>query len=960
MSAAAIRTERKPRALPTEMPGAAALVFDRDLRIDSAEGPALADAGLDAAGLRGKTLRQVLGAAQADGVEPSYRRALEGSAFTLEHRVQGRWVVAHGAPRRDAQGRVEAVLATWVDISERKRSEDRMRRGSDCLLGLVRHAPFGICVVDSRLRLLHVSAGAQALFDNARPLIGRDIAEVLREIWPQPVADAALQRLRDTLASGERHQALGFSARRLDTAHPDSCAWVLERVRLNDDEHGVACYFHDATPRQQHGEAPSHRSEQHEHERAARDESERDAYRVGLEDALRPLDDPSAIMAAACRVLTTSLDANRVFYGEFDDSGEFVDVVAEVAPQLRSVAGRWPAQRFPTLMAALHSGQRIVLADLADVRGSLLPEAECAALRALDAAALVAVPLYKGEHCVAMVWAQRGRALPWTTDELWRIDTTAERTWAGVVRSRSELALQRSQQRFASLVSIVTDVPWTADARGAFATAQPAWQAYTGQDWEAHAGFGWLQAVHPGDREPLLAQWREAGEHSSGFEIEVRLRHAASAGWRTCRIRATPLLARDERVLEWVGSCDAVHADRRAAAELRAAARRKDEFLATLAHELRNPLAPVRTAARLMSLPGVDAAQLSRARAIIDRQTRHMSLLLDDLLDVARITQGKLRLKTQRLELAPVVDAAVEAAQPLIEARHHVLQLRLPATPVWLDADPVRLAQVLANLLTNAARYTAPGGRIELGAEAVADGALQITVADNGKGLSVDALDAIFTMFVQAGGDDNQSSGGLGIGLAIVKGLVELHGGTVHASSPGPGKGSRFVVTLPGVEGQAAGAGKVDAAPAASATRRVLVVDDNRDAADMLASYLRMNGHQVEVAQDGAGGLLKAQREWPDIALLDIGMPGMDGYTLARRLRETPQGRAMRLAALTGWGQTADQERAYAAGFDAHFTKPVNMDALCEWLAGNAARSRPAAGQIAPTLPVTGSTRPVM
>jgi PAS domain S-box-containing protein len=250
MSAAVIRTEREPRALLSEMPGAAALVFDRDLRIDSAEGPALADAGLDAASLRGKTLRQVLGPAGADGAEPSYRRALEGSAFTLEHRVQGRWVVAHGAPRRDAQGRVDAVLATWVDISERKRSEDRLRRSSDCLLGLVRNAPFGICVVDSQLRLLHVSAGAQPLLENVRPLIGRDIAEVLREIWPQPVADAALQRLRDTLASGERQQAFGFSECRLDTADLESCDWVLERVPLTDGEHGVACYFHDATPHQ--------------------------------------------------------------------------------------------------------------------------------------------------------------------------------------------------------------------------------------------------------------------------------------------------------------------------------------------------------------------------------------------------------------------------------------------------------------------------------------------------------------------------------------------------------------------------------------------------------------------------------------------------------------------------------------------------------------------------------------
>ena len=894
------------QALLAGLPGMMVLVMDPDLQLLAAHGSALRSVLPESGVQRGCFLRHV-DPVLAHALEPVCARALRGEAGAAGFGLQGRWYQGRIMPLRDSRGQVHAVLAVCNDVTEIKACEDAQRRASDAYLGLLHKAPLGIYVVDARLRMLHVSVGAEPVFANVVPLLGRDLDDVMHLLWPRPFADEAVRHFRHTLASGERFESRGFYERRHDTQAVESYDWMLERVRLPDGCLGVACYFYDATLR-------------HQAEEQLRRQGERDAYRVALEDTLRPLGDASAIVEAAAKLLAADLQADRVVYGEFDDRGEQVEVVADVSPRMPSLGGKLPCEAFADLKTALRRGERVVRTVL---------EA------AMPAQALVALPLHKDEQCVALLCAQRIGPKGWTDEELWRIELTAERTWATVLRCRAEAALARSEERFRSLVSIVTDVPWIADAEGAFATAQPAWQTYTGQTWTAHAGFGWMQAVHPQDRDHVNGAWRAAGERGEGFEAEARLWHAASQRWRTCRVRATPLGTREGRIREWVGSCDDVHDERRVAEELREADRRKDAFLATLSHELRNPLAPVRSAARLMSMPGVDGSQVARARAIIERQTRHMSLLLDDLLDVARITQGVLLLKKQRIELAPVVDAALEVAGPEIEERRHALRLQLPDAPVWLDGDPVRLSQVLANLLTNAARYTAPGGRIDIEAKVVG-ARLHLEVRDNGDGLSAQALDAIFSTSVQARDGRERHPAGLGIGLAIARGLLELHGGSVQARSAGLGCGSCFIATLPltqmlvdGDQPQAVAAAPVDPGGA----RRVLVVDDNHDAAEMLAGFLRLSGHDVDVAGSGLGGLEQARRRRPDVALLDIGMPDLDGYALARQLRASPEGGSMRLAALTGWGQASDRRRAFDAGFDAHFTKPVDMDELCRWIA---------------------------
>ncbi len=384
---------------------------------------------------------------------------------------------------------------------------------------------------------------------------------------------------------------------------------------------------------------------------------------------------------------------------------------------------------------------------------------------------------------------------------------------------------------------------------------------------------------------------------------------------------------------------------RRAEEALREADRRKDEFLAVLAHELRNPLAPIRYAVAMARREDRTGGQRLQAQAIIERQVEHMGRLLDDLLDVSRITRGTLILRPSSVDLASVVTAAQESARPLIEARGHTLLVELPREPVRLVADPVRLAQILANLLINSAKYTDTGGRIVL--EAWPDGGeLVFCVRDNGIGISADMMPRMFTLFAQASPAIERSEGGLGIGLSLVRGLVELHGGTVGAYSRGAGQGAEFVVRLPIGEPAEADEGD-EARPAGSSGSkplRLLVADDNRDSAATCAALLEASGHEVSVAHTGLEAFDVACRVEPDALLLDIGMPELNGYQLAERIRGTPWGRRALLIAITGWGQEQDKRRALAAGFDHHLTKPVDpngLEILLQRAAPRAAASRP-------------------
>jgi signal transduction histidine kinase/DNA-binding response OmpR family regulator len=373
---------------------------------------------------------------------------------------------------------------------------------------------------------------------------------------------------------------------------------------------------------------------------------------------------------------------------------------------------------------------------------------------------------------------------------------------------------------------------------------------------------------------------------------------------------------------------------REAEEKLLEASRRKDEFLAMLSHELRNPLAPIRNAVELVRRIAPSDPRLIWARDVVDRQVTHMAQLVDELLDVSRITQGKITLRKEAIELDAVLTHALETARPLIESRGHVLERNLPSSPVWMNGDFARLAQVVANLLNNAAKYTPEGGRIELTASA-AEGEATIVVRDNGMGIERELLPRIFDLFSQGERSLDRSQGGLGVGLTVVQRLVELHQGRVEVTSEGAGRGAEFKIVLPCISevGQAEPVRADARRPQPSAGlegRRVLVVDDNIDAAESIAVLLRMEGHEVKTVSDPHQAIASSQVFAPSVVVLDIGLPGMDGYELARRLRQLPETRQALFIALTGYGQREDRELAAAAGFAHHFTKPADPLAIHE------------------------------
>ena len=434
---------------------------------------------------------------------------------------------------------------------------------------------------------------------------------------------------------------------------------------------------------------------------------------------------------------------------------------------------------------------------------------------------------------------------------------------------------------------------------------------------DCHGRLGsWLEAGLEGATEALLDLVRSDGSRVKAY-LSARPLEEGALGKALVVIDVT----QERQYVEL----------QRAQRALREADRRKDEFLATLAHELRNPLAPIRNAVDVLALKMPKEPQLQWARGVLERQVEHMARLLDDLLDVSRVALLKPDLQRETLDLTWVVRAAVETSQPLIEAAEHELVLSLPDEPLNVDGDPIRLAQVFGNLLNNAAKYTEGGGRIEVTVERQDQEAV-VSVKDNGEGLDAELLPHVFDLFSRAKTALVRARGGLGIGLSLVKALVEQHGGTVEARSEGIGAGSEFVVRLPIAESGPTEARPLAEGAGSGCTYRILVVDDNRDSAGSLAMLLQLWGHEVETAFSGQHALDVGAKLRPHAVFLDIGMPGMDGYETCRRMRGEPWGREALVVALTGLGQDDDQRRSREAGFDHHAIKPVAGAALIELL----------------------------
>jgi signal transduction histidine kinase/ActR/RegA family two-component response regulator len=430
-------------------------------------------------------------------------------------------------------------------------------------------------------------------------------------------------------------------------------------------------------------------------------------------------------------------------------------------------------------------------------------------------------------------------------------------------------------------------------------------------------------------------------------EIEIRFKHfkTGEARWMAYKVLTLPDASGKPigfaTVSQDVTERRKLEDDlRELAASLSEADRRKNEFLAMLAHELRNPLAPISNAARALRMGGREEA-LRPASEMLERQVKQMSRLVDDLLDMSRITLGRIELRRERAELAPIIEHAVEAARALYRSMNHELTVTVPAEPMLLDADPARLAQVVGNLLNNACKFTDKGGHVWLTVEREGDEAV-IRVRDNGIGIARENIPSLFEMFAQVDTSLERSRDGLGIGLTLVKTLTEMHGGSVHADSAGPGHGSEFTVRLPLLSQAVRPSSSVTVSkpPVVVTARRVLIVDDSLDGAESLAMLLQVGGHETHLAHDGIEAVEAAARLRPDVVLLDIGLPRLNGYEVCRQLRKEPWGKDLLLVALTGWGQDEDRHRSNEAGFDAHLVKPVDHDALLKLLASAPVRHR--------------------
>jgi len=756
-------------------------------------------------------------------------------------------------------------------------------RQAATFVSLIENAPFGVYVVDSDFRLQHVSTAAQKVFRTVRPLIGRDFAEVLRIIWTEPFASETISRFRHTLETGDPYAAPAATERRADIGQVESYDWKIERIALPNGRHGAVCYFYDVTERKQAEE---------ERERLARQRQlALDAARLGWWHI-----DPA----------TSRVTYDKRYADIYGLSGH-ERLVSEISPLIHPDDSEsvWAAVK-----AAINTvDPKSYFVEYRVNR----PDGETRWVQAHGLAT------FEGEGAARTPASfvgtvsdvtDRRRAEDELRDKTERLNLLLENVYDyAVIISDTEdriIEWQGGAERItgyapAEAIGLTTDFIFTPEDQ---ASRRPQLELQT--------------AAKTGRAENTRWHVRKDGVRFFAHGVTVALRDEAQ------RLRGFGKVFRDAT------------AEKEAAEALRDADRRKDQFLATLAHELRNPLAPISNALQVWPLIEGDSQAATEIREMMERQVKQMIRLIDDLLDVSRITRGKIELRKESLDLATVVQGAIEGVRPFVDACGHLLTVELPPEPARLIGDSGRLVQVLGNLVHNAAKYTGRDGQIRVSA-GIEEGIAVITVQDTGPGIPSEMLASVFEMFSQVDQTLDRSHGGLGIGLTLVRTLVELHGGSVTAANRTDGAGCEFTVRLPALTPDGASSGPetcqrthVNAPPL---RRRVLIVDDVRPSANTLSIMLKGLGQEVSTAYDGYSALATAREFRPEVAFLDIAMPKMDGYELARRILAIPGARPV-LVALTGYGQEEDRQRAFQAGFDHHMVKPASLESLHAFLLG--------------------------
>jgi len=908
--------------------------------------------------------------------------ALTGESVRFEREAKeiGRWIEVYASRVGGPESRKVAVV--FNDISQRKRAEHALRASEE-----------------RQAFLLELSDALRPLRDpiEIQAVAARVLAERLRvarclyaEVERERDSDYYVVE-RDYCAEGEPHLLGRFRANDfgetlfgemragrtlvVDDVNVEPMLTTSEReaypatgvrsfiaVPLIKHGHHVAIIsVQQSTPRdwtaadvalvEDTGERTWAAVERAGAEASLRGNEERRTFLLALSDALRPLSDPVAIQARASKLFGEYLGASRVSFA-YIEGDDFV-IRHDYVNGVESMVGRHRLAAFGQSLAEhRHQGVPVAVDDVSAESAFTLAQQET--FRACQIAAFMGVMFMKERRWTAMFGAHSATPRVWTNEELEVFHDVGEHIWAASERATAEASLREREARLQVALDAANMGTFVWHAQEDRGEPDERTLRLFGLPSNATLNLAVFleEMIHPDDRESYIVALQAALDpDGSGTLLEdVRIVHPdGSVHWlgitaqvvfdgfprRAVRMVGTTADLTDRKRTE--------EALRRSEERLKETDRRKDEFLAVLAHELRNPLAPIRTGLELIRLSGDNPAVLERIRTMMERQVGHMVRLIDDLLDVSRITSGKIRLRRKPVVMAPLVSTAVEAHRQGLTAGQLTLHVELPDAPVVLDVDPTRFVQVVSNLLHNAVKFTDAGGQVRLVAKTVptVDATeLELTVSDTGIGISREMLPRVFDLFMQIEAHSHRSHSGLGIGLALARRLVEMHGGSLDAHSEGPGQGSTFSLRLP-ISKEAPEIRPSSATPGMlQIRRRVLVIDDNADAANALAMLVSSIGGEPRVAFDGESGLAQSLDFRPHVVLLDVGMPGIDGYETCRRIRQQI-GSDVVVVALTGWGQEQDKRAAKLAGFDAHLTKPADLTTLERLLADAKPDARP-------------------